>query len=195
MHEIKHSFVNTLLRLCQEEHLMADLSFAQSLYTIALGICGGNLEEIDSYRDIELLSRICDMAYAEGCNDREKMAVQERKERIIQKAFAEIPLNIVDKCVGVYGLGKTTQTFLKMYQEYVGEIKARLVFIESFSNTNGKQYEGYEVFQVTDIGELPLECIVIPSSKYEEDMCNAVREIYGGKFRMIRLKTDRKLKL
>ena len=195
MHEIKHSFVNTLLRLCQEEHLMADLSFAQSLYTIALGICGGNLEEIDSYRDIELLSRICDMAYAEGCNDREKMAVQERKERIIQRAFAEIPLNIVDKCVGVYGLGKTTQTFLKMYQEYVGEIKARLVFIESFSNTNGKQYEGYEVFQVTDIGELPLECIVIPSSKYEEDMCNAVREIYGGKFRMIRLKTDRKLKL
>lgn len=82
-----------------------------------------------------------------------------------------------------------------MYREYVGEIKARLVFIESFIKINEKKYEGYEVFQVADVRELPLECIVIPSSKYEEDMCNAVREIYGGKFRMIRLKTDRKLKI
>lgn len=59
---------------------MADLSFAQSLYTTALEICSGNLEEINSYRDIELLSRICDMAYSEGYNDIEKMAVQERKK-------------------------------------------------------------------------------------------------------------------
>lgn len=35
-----------------------------------------------------------------------------------------------------------------------------------------------------------MECIVIASSRYENEICRKIKEMYGDMFRVIRLRTD-----
>ena len=52
------------------------------------------------------------------------------------------------------------------------------------------KYKGQDVIHIDDIGKLSLECIVIASVKYEEEMYQMVQEKYGDRFRLIRIKAD-----
>ena len=70
------------------------------------------------------------------------------------------------------------------------EIKAKLIFIDSNIASGEVKYKGQDVIHIDDIGKLSLECIVIASVKYEEEMYQMVQEKYGDRFRLIRIKAD-----
>ena len=52
------------------------------------------------------------------------------------------------------------------------------------------KYKGYDVLNVNDIERIPLECIIVATSKYEEEICKIIKEKYGDLFKIICLKSD-----
>ena len=152
-------------------------------------IYGYNIDEIKEHRNINVLSRLSnilsDEISVETCEK-----IKSRKSEIWKEICKEIPLASKNKFIGVYGIGKKTEEFLCGYEENIGEIIAEVVYIESNIKSKEKKFRGRDVFNVNDIGDTSFCCIVIASSKYEEEMYQTLMEKYYNKFKIIRLNSD-----
>lgn len=93
----------------------------------------------------------------------------------------ELPLG-EEKYIGIYGLGNHTKCLLERYQADVGEINAKIIFIDSNKRSLTEKYNGCDIYNVHDIGELPLDMIILSSYVYERDMYDILQRLYGNKF-------------
>ena len=66
-------------------------------------------------------------------------------------------------------------------------LNADIFFIDSYVADNSTRYRGYVVYPVSEIAECELDCIVISSSKYEEDMKQMIQQLYGDRFELVLL--------
>lgn len=101
----------------------------------------------------------------------------------------KLPLNREGK-IAIYGIGIHTDRLLQRYVLDVGEIKADLVFIDSRKKSLTDKYQGYDVYNVADIGNIGLNGIIISSSLYEEEMYKAVTQLYGTQIPIYRFYED-----
>lgn len=78
--------------------------------------------------------------------------------------------------VGIYGKGMVGQKFLRIYNEYVGEIKAHLFFIDTYSEVV-EWYEGYKVYNVNHLPNVDRMNIIIASKKYKDEMLQNIQRL------------------
>lgn len=188
--ELKKRFLRTLYNRCRNSRLLGDNSLTANFYRTALDIYGGSIEAVDSYYGMELLYELSAVLSDETVSFEVKQKIKSRKKEILVSLFSEIPLQRESGCVGIYGTGKNTERFLNVYRENVGELRASLIFIDSDTVTGTEKYENYDVLNVNDIADLPLECIVIASSKYEQQIFDTITAKYGNRYKIIRLAGD-----
>ena len=188
--ELQLNFLKSLYKKCITRDLLKDESFIQELYNTALDICGGSIKAITRLSDIDILYQIIYSVSENIFSEKTKKNIQKRRKEIAKDIFTQIPLKLAEKYVGIYGTGRNTERFLNVYQKNVSDIRANIIFINTIKSLENKQYKGYDIFDVNNIGELPLDCIVIASVKYESEMYEIIKEKYGKRFKVIRLKTD-----
>lgn len=186
------NFLKNLYNKCITNDLLKDVCFIQALYRTILEVCGGSIVAVNQFSSIDLLYDIINTAPENIFSQIIKENVKKRRKEMAEDIFTEIPLQSTDKYVGIYGTGENTKRFLRIYQEIISDIKAKLIFIDSSESSLGKKYRGYSIFNVNSIEKLPLECIVIASVKYEDEMYEIIKEKYGDRFKIIRLGTDLK---
>lgn len=97
----------------------------------------------------------------------------------LQEVLRNLPFNKESQLVRIYGLGNHTKCFLQAYRTEVGPIRADLIFIDSKKQTLSELIEGYEVYNICDIGELPLKSVILSSLLYEEEMYQTLLNLYG----------------
>ncbi len=191
MHETILRFLRNLTGRCKEGSLLENSLFAEDLLTTALHICGSTIDSIDDYSEIETLDLIVN-----SITDQEMIPpevrgnIQEKRRDILRKLFSQIPLQLEDKCVGIYGTGKNAERFLSEYQRSVADIKAKIIPIDSYIKTGEKKYRGFDMVNINDITEMPLACIVITSLKYEDEIGDMIQEKCKDRFKVIRLSAD-----
>lgn len=190
IHRIQLNSLNALLLYCQKNDLLKDFQFCQEFYKLALEICGGSIDKIIMYNDIETLYQISIFMPDEVISIKVKKKIKNRKKEILEKMFVDLPLKLEGRYVGIYGTGKNTERFINEYEEYIAKIKANVIFIDSNVMSGEKKYKNYPIYNINDIEKTPLECIVIASSKYEHEMCQSISEKYGNKFKIVRLCAD-----
>lgn len=194
LEEVKHQLVIQFLRALYvnsvRNNLLQEHQFANEFFETALQICGKVIENINESNEIETLYLISE-ALPKGIISNEMgREIRDQRKIIWSNIFAEIPLQSDNKKIGIYGTGRHTDTFLNKYQECVGEIKAEIVPIESNVRVGEKMYRNRNVVNVEDIGIMSLDCIVVASTKYEQEIYDAIKQKYGDRFKLIRLLTD-----
>ena len=192
MQKVKCILLKVLFGNCLASDFLKDQQFTEEFYRTALNIYGNDINKINSYNKIKILYQLIRGVSDEVVSSETRVIIQNRKTEILQKMFEKIPLKSEDKHIGIYGTGKTTKKFIGEYENNIGKIKANLIFIDSRTVSGEKKYGEYEIINVDDIGELPLECIIVSSSKYEQEIYQTIREKYGDKFKLILLTEDLK---
>lgn len=107
-------------------------------------------------------------------------------EKELPEILRKLPLDGETDCIGIYGIGIHTERLLQRYRMDVGPIKAKLIFIDSSKRSCTLKYDGCDVYNVHDIGELPLDAVILSSFLHEEEMFRMIKELYGNKFRIYR---------
>lgn len=190
VHGLLGRCLNSLIVRCKETGMLDDEGFLRDLYRTALAMRDNEVGYNDFYFDIENLYQISNVMPESLMPAEDKKKIRDTKKQTLNSLFATIPLSSEEKYVGIYGSGKYTERFLNEYENNVGTIKAKVIFIDSYVKSGGEKYQGHDVINVNDIGEELLDCIVVASSKYEQEICQTIEKKYKDRFKMILLFTD-----
>lgn len=109
-----------------------------------------------------------------------------RNERL-REAFKELPLGEKGRITAIYGLGEHTEKLLREYEALSGTSEPDIVFIDSHRKSFSEKYRNCDVCNVKDIGIFPVKDIIISSYLFEKDMCETITNLYGDRYRLIRL--------
>ena len=188
--ELKLNFLTFLLSVGRVDGMFENKEFAERFYRTLSDVCGEASENKSSYRSLLLLDEMGMVLPDDIMGETERAGIKNKKREWAERIWDEIPFCQREKCIGIYGTGKTTDQLLEACKNCQREIKAKLIFIDSNIASGEVKYKGQDVIHIDDIGKLSLECIVIASVKYEEEMYQMVQEKYGDRFRLIRIKAD-----
>lgn len=111
-------------------------------------------------------------------------------EKELPDILCQLPL-FEEKNIGIYGTGIHTERLIEQYETNVGEIKAKLIFIDSTQESLIEKYNGCYVYNVCDIGKLDLDAIILSSFLYEKEMLQIIQKLYGDKFPIYRFYEDK----
>lgn len=179
-----------LFRKCRQNDLLKEQRFVREFYETAQEVFASDIKNLYQFQIINILHWL-DNILEDKCLFAEKRLIVENNwKEFWEKCVREIPMQIEDKWIGIYGTGKKAKEFLDAYEQNIGEINANLFFVESFVKSGEKKFWDRDVFNVNDIGNIPIECLVIASSKYEQEMYQTITDQYGDRFRVICLSSD-----
>ncbi len=187
---LEKKFIIGLYEISTKNRLLGNNSFTEKFYNTALSLYGGSPGKICFYHEIEILYQLSSFLSEKRVPKEMKQKIRNRKMEILETLFSSAFLKEEGKKVGIYGTGAYTEQFLHVYRANYGEIKSQLIFIDSNVVTGEIKYKGYDVLNVNDIERIPLECIIVATSKYEEEICKIIKEKYGDLFKIICLKSD-----
>lgn len=190
IHRIKLKFLCVLIDKCIENEMCIQQEFAHDFLKTAIHICGEDIYNIDSFLEIDILYRISNVVSCSVVSRQVQQRISDRKKEIVKILFSEIPLRKKNSYVGIYGTGKNTERFLDEYQNNIGNIEAKVIFIDSNALSGQKRFRDYDIYNVNDIADTPFDCIVVASSKYEAEIVEMMADKYGNKFKLIRLSSD-----
>ncbi len=100
--------------------------------------------------------------------------VERKLKQLYKELMCDLPLG-EEKCkVGIYGTGKHTEGFLKLYEKLISKVACHLVFIDS--NKEKGSYLGWDVIPYRQIDN-SFDLVIISSFLYEKEMIENVRNI------------------
>lgn len=196
INELEKLWVNSLLQRCMKNELLKEAEFVWQFYQMARKVYGSNVEQIEQYHDINVLFQLSEALGVKTVSDeigKEIQKIQHRRRELLKNFGERSFLAKEGNLVGIYGTGKKTEELLAEYRRNIGEIKADIVFIESQVKSGQKQYMGFHVINIDDIGEMQLDCILITSVKYEKQMKKNIRERYREIYKVLVWKSDMRL--
>lgn len=95
-----------------------------------------------------------------------------------KKVLEVIALSDSTKIIAIYGIGGHTTKMIEFYKKYIGDIKAEIFFIDTIKGKESELFYNRPVINVKDINDFKLDCIVISSYSYEEEMySNLIRNV------------------
>lgn len=116
----------------------------------------------------------------------------EQVKEIKKSILEEIPFNDKNKTIGIYGIGKHTESLLKYYENNFGTIQSKIIFIDSFKGFNNEKMYERSIINIKEVNNYKFDCICISSFGSEEKMfCNLINilknkvtiiKIYGNKY-------------
>lgn len=178
-------WANSLLRRCVENNLLDDPKFVEDFYWTVQKVYGCDVEQIHQYKDIDIFYRLSNALGYEIVFDEMRKKIKNKRKELLEIFCEKSHLAKEDGRVGIYGTGKRTEKLLREYREIIGEIKANLFFFESNVKSREKKYKNFDVFNINDIGDMRLDCIIIMSVKYERQMRNVIQRQYGDEFKVL----------
>lgn len=187
--EMMYGWLSRLLRVCKANHLLNDKEYVKEFYQTAQMIYGDNIEEIGQLRNINVLyhlNQIVDMYIPEET----KRTIERKRLELWERVGQNNPLYNNKKCVGIYGTGEKTRQLFDMYGDV---IKAELVFIETNVKSGEKRYRGHDVVSINALGNRKLDCIIITSARYEQEMIHKIRKKYGNHIEIRVFRSDEQL--
>jgi len=110
--------------------------------------------------------------------------VVSKRDKIIYKIFGSLPLNEENKKIGIYGSGKHAEYILRKYKEMLGDIKADLVFIDTYKKSFHDKFYNYDIINIDDLKTVDISEIIILSYLYEDEMYNNIVSRYGNKYKI-----------
>lgn len=116
-------------------------------------------------------------------------------ETQIKYVLEQLPLNNSQKTIGIYGTGVHTNKMLSAYEQMVGKINAKLIFIDTNKASFSEKYKGYDIYNVKDIGTLEMYDIILSSNLYEDEMYKIIKEYYGDRYNIYRFYENSKQRL
>lgn len=185
MHNLEIVLLNVFLIKCEMNDLLNDPKLKIDFWNTALQIYDGNIADIDSFQDINVLCQFIDKLHLEKVIPDEVLPIKNKRREVIRKFFGKIPFDEENKLIGIYGTGKYADRLFMEYKDNVGDIRAKLIFMDSYAESLTKKYKNQDVYNIEDIGDMPLDCILILSAKYEREMYDKVKKQYGDKFKII----------
>jgi hypothetical protein len=132
----------------------------------------------------------CKIVHKYNIDEVRKQKFLEKNKYLLKIIFNSIHFDTVGYKIGIYGMGECSNRFLNLYEEYFGEIKADVIFIDSKISSDMVKYRGRRVINVSDIKEEQFECILIASKKYEAEMVHNIYMYSGEGRNIIRLGSD-----
>ncbi|HHU75065.1 MAG TPA: glycosyltransferase [Clostridiales bacterium] len=109
------------------------------------------------------------------------------RERIVFEILSKLPLDKKNSKVGVYGSGKHAEYLLNKYKELIGDIKANLIFIDTYKESFSDKFYDFDIVNVNDIHKVNISEIVILSYFYEEEMYKKIISRYGDQYKTHRI--------
>lgn len=109
------------------------------------------------------------------------------REKLIGNILSGLPFNKENIRVGVYGSGKHAEYILNKYREILGDIKAELVFIDTYKKSFSEKIYDYDIINVDDLDTMHISEIVILSYLYEEEMYSNLVKKYGSRYKIHRI--------
>lgn len=170
--------------LCMEQSIIlsnnAEVYFYQMIKNYEILLDQYQLE--DKVENLDLINRILKnlKIIIRYCQEDRKFTNQitERitikQKRIYRTILSDLPLNIKQCKVGIYGIGKHTKGLITMYENLIGEIICNLVFLESYKSN--KTYMNRKVIHYEQVDK-SFDMIIISSFLYGKEMMENVRRI------------------
>ena len=152
-------------------------------------ICGKTIENIQSLEDVEDINKLCSYLPDSVISEKKRLTDSKRKQLLIL-AMNRLTCKQKGIEIAIYGCGKYTEKVLGFYEEKVSSIEANIIFLDSYIKDCGNKYRGCPLVPISEIGERKLDYIFISSPRYEKEMDEAVRRLYGDKFIIISLYGD-----
>ena len=89
---------------------------------------------------------------------------------VLKRFLFECP----EKTIGIYGAGKHTEGIINLYNHYYGVPLANLYVVQTVKDMDG--FMGYPVISADDMEKYPLDCVVVSSFKYHDEMKSTLAE-------------------
>jgi len=186
---IKEIYLRILLYvayMCKENFLYEEnRNLAKQIINTYSHLCNKNLDEVNDIQELFYLKKLYDV-FEEGNLEREKYANKYRISLI--KVLEKLPLDRKEMTILIYGCGLYTEKWLNMYINQIGEIKAKIDFIDTYIKGKKQKFRNYSIYNIKEIKEADI--IFISSSKYDKDMKTNIRKLYGDKYKTISLYND-----
>lgn len=97
-----------------------------------------------------------------------------------------IPFNDENKKIGIYGVGLHTKKMIDYYNDNLGPIRAKIEFIDTVKGNNCEEYSGCQIINVKNIKEHKLDCIVISSATFEDEINEILQKELSGEIKIYR---------
>lgn len=89
-------------------------------------------------------------------------------EKTRYKQLKDIPLNLKNKRVGIYGISNHTKKLLEYYNNSIAKIEAEIVLIDSFSGNIFNEEFKSNVINVKEVNKVNLDCVLISAFRSEK---------------------------
>ncbi len=188
--ERKHRHMCWLFLECQKNGLLNDLCFVEDFFKTAQEIYGHDIDLIQNHCNIEILYQLGSILKDTKISTYLYRNIIKRRKEIFDRICKELFCRREKDYVGIYGIGNYAKQFMDEYVEQYGDKREKIIFIESNIKSGETKFRGYNVSNVNDISSMPLECIVIASSRYEQEIHQTIKDKYDNRFRIICLKSD-----
>ena len=97
------------------------------------------------------------------------------EKELVRPALQNYPLSIEGKTIGIYGTGAISSSFFSLYKKYGNPILASVFFIDTNKKTGS--YQGYPLYNIRDIADMEIDCVIIASTRYKEEMVNNLQNV------------------
>lgn len=111
---------------------------------------------------------------------------EECKKQVVNEKMRSFGLDREKTIVGIYGMGVMCGRLFSLYQKYVGKILAKIFFIDTHQKSGGT-YGGYPVYNIKDIAQIRLDCIIIASERYRDEMLKNIHENISREVKILTL--------
>lgn len=111
-------------------------------------------------------------------------------QQVVAKRLSQLPFDKDGSIVGIYGAGKHSEVLLNYYQRHVGEIKCKLVFVDTNKASYTEKKFGIDIVNVKDVLKEKIDEMVISSYLYEQDMYAKAKDVVGNQMSIYKLYED-----
>lgn len=125
----------------------------------------------------------------------ERTCIHDKYMQLLTQVLVQLPLQNSDMRIAIYGCGKYSQKLLQVYKEFVGDIRADVVFLDTFIVENNMSCNEFPVKNVKTIENEKFDLILISSPQYEMEMKETIHQLYNDKFPSIMLYGELKIRL
>ncbi len=146
--------------------------------------CRGKLRNISSF--IECFE--CDVK-------RVLLEWLELENEMEKDIIKQIPFEDCTKTIGIYGLGSHTDNLIKFYNKNINDIRAKILFFDSYKGYEKEMFHNQEITNINEINKCKLDCLVISSCTFEEEMYKTVENILEKKIKIFRFYEKNKFML
>lgn len=118
-----------------------------------------------------------------------------KQNTVTLNILKRLPFDKSDETMGIYGSGQHARAILEKYKNMIGNLKCKIVFIDTHKKSYTEEIQEYDVINVNDLEKTNINEIVIMSYFYEKDMYETLIDKYNKRYKVYRLYEENNISL